>query len=85
MGTWTSAVTVPDGERAVQKIDARVPLAAAATLLVNPPTAWRMLVDFVKLRADSLVIQNGATSAVGRCVIQMAKKLVCGASKTTTL
>jgi trans-2-enoyl-CoA reductase len=38
---------------------------------VNPPTAYRMLKDFVKLNPGDTVIQNGANSAVGRNVIQV--------------
>ena len=45
----------------------------AATMLVNPPTAYRMLKDFVKLKPGDTVIQNGANSAVGQAVIQIAK------------
>ncbi len=33
----------------------------------------RMLTDFVDLEAGDAVIQNGANSAVGRAVIQIAK------------
>ena len=40
---------------------------------VNPPTAYRMLKDFVPLSAGDVVIQNGANSAVGRYVIQVLK------------
>jgi trans-2-enoyl-CoA reductase len=45
---------------------------AAATLIVNPPTAYRLLRDFVALQAGDVVLQNGANSAVGRYVLQMA-------------
>ncbi|CAG9537818.1 unnamed protein product, partial [Cercopithifilaria johnstoni] len=40
---------------------------------VNPPTAYRMLKDFVNLKAGDLVVQNGSNSSVGRCVIQLCK------------
>lgn len=45
----------------------------AATVSVNPVTAWRMLKDFVDLRAGDWFIQNGANSGVGRAAIQLAK------------
>ncbi|KAH9479593.1 Enoyl-[acyl-carrier-protein] reductase, mitochondrial [Psilocybe cubensis] len=45
----------------------------AATLTVNPPTAYNMLNDFVDLKPGDWVIQNGANSAVGQAVIQIAK------------
>ncbi|MFQ3578188.1 MAG: 2-enoyl thioester reductase domain-containing protein, partial [Verrucomicrobiia bacterium] len=44
----------------------------AATLKVNPSTAWRMLHDFVNLPPGAWVIQNAGNSAVGRHVIQLA-------------
>lgn len=45
----------------------------ACVLRVNPPTAWRMLHDFVSLQAGDWVAQNAATSAVGRAAIEIAK------------
>lgn len=44
-------------------------------LYVNPPTAWRMLHDFVTLPPGSWIIQNAANSGVGRSVIQIARHL----------
>ncbi|TFK17323.1 trans-2-enoyl-CoA reductase [Coprinopsis marcescibilis] len=71
-GTWMS-------ERNILAQDvARVPQASklqedqAATLTVNPPTAYNMLHDFVRLKEGDWVIQNGANSAVGQAVIQIA-------------
>ncbi|GAA5943728.1 enoyl-[acyl-carrier-protein] reductase [Sporobolomyces koalae] len=66
----------------------------SATLAINPPTAYRMLTDFVPLnpreqpmathgerkdgkqekKKKQWVIQNGANSAVGQAVIQIAKE-----------
>lgn len=48
-------------------------MASAATIAVNPCTAYRMLKDFENLKEGSTVIQNGANSAVGQAVIQIAK------------
>lgn len=64
-GNWPAAslTVVSDG------LDAR----AACVLRVNPPTAFRMLHDFVDLHAGDWVVQNAATSAVGRAVIEIAK------------
>lgn len=50
----------------------KLPLEVLATINVNPPTAYRLLKDFGQLRSGDLVVQNGANSAVGRLVIQMA-------------
>lgn len=47
---------------------------SVAQLTVNPCTAYRMLKDFVPLKAGDSVIQNGANSAVGVNVIQLAKE-----------
>ncbi|KAF9269850.1 trans-2-enoyl-CoA reductase [Marasmius fiardii PR-910] len=44
-----------------------------ATMTVNPTTAYNMLDSFVELSKDDWVIQNGANSAVGKLVIQIAK------------
>ncbi|PIO53334.1 GroES-like protein, partial [Teladorsagia circumcincta] len=40
---------------------------------VNPPTAYRMLKDFVDLKPGDTIIQNGANSAVGKAVIQICR------------
>lgn len=50
-----------------------LPFESAATFQVNPPTAYRMLKDFVKLKPGDLVVQNGANSNVGRVAIQLCK------------
>ncbi|KAF5316098.1 hypothetical protein D9619_006179 [Psilocybe cf. subviscida] len=71
-GTWATArhvaaedvAKVPDSEGLTE--------AQAATITVNPPTAYNMLADFAKLKEGDWVIQNGANSAVGQAVIQIA-------------
>jgi trans-2-enoyl-CoA reductase len=68
-GTWrTQAIS---NENSFYKIDKRIPMKYAATLQVNPCTAYRMLKDFVDLKEGDVVVQNGANSAVGRYVIQV--------------
>lgn len=47
----------------------------AAMITVNPPTALAMLREFVMLEQGDWVVQNAANSAVGRCVIQLARHL----------
>ena len=44
-----------------------------AALSVNPLTALRLLEDFEQLNKGDVVIQNGANSMVGQCVLQLAK------------
>ena len=46
-----------------------------AMMGVNPPTAYLLLTDVVKLPRGSWVIQNGANSGVGRATIAVAKLL----------
>ena len=48
-----------------------IPAISAATMMVNPCTALRMLLDFVPLAPGDWVIQNGANSGVGQVVIQI--------------
>jgi len=64
-GNWPVAdvVAVPDG----------LPADRAAVLRVNPPTAWLLLHEFAALRPGEWVLQNAATSAVGRAVIEIAQ------------
>ncbi|CAE6401208.1 unnamed protein product [Rhizoctonia solani] len=70
LGTWVSHAHVESKD--VTKVDKRVGEARAATITVNPPTARGMLSDFRSLEEGDYVIQNGANSAVGQSVIQIA-------------
>ncbi|KAG7095212.1 hypothetical protein E1B28_005987 [Marasmius oreades] len=47
--------------------------AHGATMTVNPTTAYNMLDSFIQLSEGDWIIQNGANSAVGKLVIQIAK------------
>lgn len=60
-------------EDSLLPVNPKLDLVSASTLVINPPTAYIMLKEFVKLDAGDYVIQNSANSAVGRCVIQEAK------------
>lgn len=44
-------------------------------LMVNPPTAYLMLTEYVALKTGDWVIQSAGNSAVGRAVIAIAKQL----------
>ena len=46
-----------------------------AMMGVNPPTAYLLLTDIVKLARGSWVIQNAANSGVGRGIVAIAKSL----------
>jgi trans-2-enoyl-CoA reductase len=50
-------------------------LPYAASLSVNPCTAFRLLRDFERLQPGDVVLQNGANSMVGLAVIQMAREM----------
>ncbi|EDY84069.1 oxidoreductase, zinc-binding dehydrogenase family [Verrucomicrobiia bacterium DG1235] len=53
----------------------KLPIEQAAMCWVNPATAWKLLHDFTKLQAGDIIVQNAATSAVGKLVIQIANHL----------
>ncbi|XP_068231180.1 enoyl-[acyl-carrier-protein] reductase, mitochondrial-like [Palaemon carinicauda] len=72
-GTWRTHALADYGD--LIKIPSDIDLAMAATIAVNPGTAYRMLKDFVPLSTGDVVIQNGANSAVGQAVIQIASAL----------
>jgi len=52
----------------------KIELVSAATLSVNPCTAYRLLKDFGELEPGNTVIQNGGNSSVGRGVIQLCRE-----------
>jgi len=73
LGTWAQELVC--GARDVQKVPGDgdgIPLDQLAALPVCLSTAYRLLEDFVDLREGDVVIQNGAGSAVGQAVIQLA-------------
>ncbi|KAM9723194.1 enoyl-[acyl-carrier-protein] reductase, mitochondrial [Menidia menidia] len=70
LGMWrTEAVFAEDD---VISLPNDIPLLSAATIGVNPCTAFRMLSDFESLKPGDSVIQNAANSGVGQAVIQIA-------------
>jgi len=71
LGTWRSHLILNRNE--VLKIPKELGKVEASTLTVNPCTAYRMLKDFVDLQPGDVVIQNGANSAAGQNVIQLAR------------
>lgn len=71
MGWWRKEMIC--GATDLIKIAKQVNPMTASMLYVNPPTAYRMLKDFVRLSPDEWVLQNGANSAVGRAVIRLCK------------
>ncbi len=69
---WASHRLVRDVE--VLRIPAGLDLAQAAMIRINPPTAELMLTDIVALKEGDWIIQNAANSAVGRLVIELARR-----------
>lgn len=70
LGTWRTEAVLPEED--IISLPNSLPLLAAATLGVNPCTAFRMLSDFEDLQPGDSVIQNSANSGVGQAVIQIA-------------
>ena len=64
-------------EASVSSSDERTKIIAGLSVMrINPGTAFRMIKDFVSdLKAGDIIIQNGANSAVGQSVIQIAKHM----------
>ncbi|XP_068823730.1 enoyl-[acyl-carrier-protein] reductase, mitochondrial isoform X4 [Capricornis sumatraensis] len=73
LGTWRTEAVFSEEELITVPSD--IPLQCAATLGVNPCTAYRMLVDFERLQPGDSVIQNASNSGVGQAVIQIAAAL----------
>lgn len=73
VGCWREALVAPASE--LTPLPDGLAVEQAATLCVNPATAWRMLHDFVELRPGDWVVQNAGTSAVGRAVVEIARSL----------
>lgn len=71
LGTWRTYALFE--ETKLVKVPKELGIVEAATITVNPPTAYRMLKDFVPVQRGDTIIQNGANSAVGQAVIQLCK------------
>lgn len=70
-GTWRSYAIEPSSS--FIKLPIKTNKEGCATLAINPITAYRMLHDFVQLKPNDTVIQNGANSSVGQAAIQFGK------------
>ncbi|XP_062254830.1 enoyl-[acyl-carrier-protein] reductase, mitochondrial isoform X2 [Platichthys flesus] len=70
LGMWRTEAVFSEDD--VISLPNDIPLLSAATLGVNPCTAFRMLSDFEDLKPGDTVIQNAANSGVGQAVIQIA-------------
>ena len=72
-GTWRTEAVAAESE--LIKVGNDIEPAYAATLAINPSTAYRLLRDFENLKPGDVIIQNGANSMVGLAVIQMARMM----------
>lgn len=73
VGSWQTHAVIPVAE--LFPAPEKLPLETAAMGWVNPATAWLLIHDFTKLKAGDWIIQNAATSAVGKLVIQFARHM----------
>ena len=71
-GAWREEAVIAEND--VLKVPNDIPVAYAATIGVNPCTAYRLLEDFAKLKEGDVIMQNGANSMVGMAVIQLARE-----------
>jgi len=71
--TWATHTVVP--AEILFKLPTGIDPLQAAMLKVNPATAWRLLHGFAELKPGDWVVQNLGNSAVGRCVIQIARDM----------
>ena len=71
-GTWSEhLLTSPDE---IHSLPDGIDLKQASMLALNPATAWGLLELFVSLSEGDWVVLNAANSAVGCCLIQLARE-----------
>mmetsp|Transcript_26771 Transcript_26771/g.36869 ORF Transcript_26771/g.36869 Transcript_26771/m.36869 type:complete len:391 (+) Transcript_26771:810-1982(+) len=71
LATWTQRSKAKAAH--LLRVSNDIPAPYAATVAVNPCSAYRMLEDFERLRPGDWLVQNGANSMVGQAVIQLAR------------
>lgn len=71
-GSWVREITT--AAEGLVRVPREVPVEQGAMAFVNPPTAVRLLADFVDLQPGDWVLQNAGNSAVGFCVVAWARK-----------
>ncbi|KAM8975933.1 enoyl-[acyl-carrier-protein] reductase, mitochondrial isoform 1-T1 [Pelodytes ibericus] len=73
LGTWCTEGLF--NEESLVRVPSDIPVVGAATVSVNPCTAYRLLSDYETLRPGDSIIQNASNSSVGQAVIQIAASL----------
>jgi NADPH:quinone reductase-like Zn-dependent oxidoreductase len=71
IGTWTEYVVAPAA--GVLPYPDSLSDSIAAQFVVNPLTAWAMVVDELKVQPGEWLLQTAAGSTLGRLVLQIAK------------
>lgn len=69
-GTWRTHGVFQ--EHHWYRIPHDLPIATASSMVINPPTALRLLEEYAALNPGDSIIQTGATSAVGKYILQLA-------------
>ncbi|KAK6543260.1 mitochondrial 2-enoyl thioester reductase [Orbilia ellipsospora] len=72
-GTWRTYALAKESDLIMIPNREGISPINAATVSVNPSTAYRMLQDFGNLQKGDYFIQNAANSSVGRSAIQIAR------------
>ncbi|KAK6532213.1 mitochondrial 2-enoyl thioester reductase [Arthrobotrys megalospora] len=72
-GTWRTYAQAKESNLIMIPNKEGISPVQAATVSVNPSTAYRMLKDFVGLGAGDYFVQNAANSGVGRSAIQIGR------------
>ncbi|KAF3927624.1 hypothetical protein AA313_de0209658 [Arthrobotrys entomopaga] len=72
-GTWRTYALAKESDLIMIPNREGLSPVDAATVSVNPSTAYRMLQDFGNLQEGDYFIQNAANSSVGKSAIQIAK------------
>ncbi|KAJ6262820.1 Zeta-crystallin [Drechslerella dactyloides] len=72
-GTWRTYASAKPSDLIMVPNKEGISAVQAATVSVNPATAYRMLKDFGDLQEGDFFIQNAANSGVGRSAIQIGR------------
>ncbi|MEM6910823.1 MAG: 2-enoyl thioester reductase domain-containing protein [Verrucomicrobiota bacterium] len=72
-GAWATRLLLREEE--VWPLPPEIDLQQAAMLRINPATAWLLLHQKGEPAAGDWILQNGASSAVGHCLVQLARLL----------
>lgn len=71
-GTWQQQLLVQADE--IHILPEGIDLEQAAMLALNPATAWGLLNLFADLSPGDWIVLNAANSAVGHCLVQLARE-----------